>query len=91
MATNPNLKVRPDDLLNMIRQIATVSPNFDHSTEIARLNAASKFGTRNKLHDNNPNRLPSASFRKKEEKIPSSKYPCHYCGEVGHWSPTCPI
>ncbi|MBW0482568.1 hypothetical protein O181_022283 [Austropuccinia psidii MF-1] len=35
MATNPNLKVRPDDLLNMIQQIATASPSFDHSTEIA--------------------------------------------------------
>ncbi|MBW0588803.1 hypothetical protein O181_128518 [Austropuccinia psidii MF-1] len=46
MATNPNLKVRPDDLLNMIQQIATASPNFDHSTEIARINAASKLGAR---------------------------------------------
>ncbi|MBW0540987.1 hypothetical protein O181_080702 [Austropuccinia psidii MF-1] len=91
MATNPNLKVRPDDLLNMIRQIATASPHFDHSTEIARLNAASKFGTRNKFRDNHPNHPPSTSYHKKEEKIPSSKYPCHYCGEVGHWSPTCPI
>ncbi|MBW0542207.1 hypothetical protein O181_081922 [Austropuccinia psidii MF-1] len=44
MATNPNIKVQPEDLLNMIRQIATASPSFDHSTEVAKINAASKFG-----------------------------------------------
>ncbi|MBW0535795.1 hypothetical protein O181_075510 [Austropuccinia psidii MF-1] len=44
MATNPNIKVRPEDLLNMIRQIATASPSFDHSTEVVKINAASKFG-----------------------------------------------
>ncbi|MBW0510654.1 hypothetical protein O181_050369 [Austropuccinia psidii MF-1] len=98
METNPNLKFQPDDLLNMILQIATASPNFDHSTEIARINAASKFGTRNKSNDhaykdndNHPNWLPSTSYCKKETKILSSPYPCHYCGEVGHWSPTCLI
>ncbi|MBW0506565.1 hypothetical protein O181_046280 [Austropuccinia psidii MF-1] len=62
MATNPNLKVQPDDLLNMIRQIATASPNFDHSTEIA-----------------------------KENRLLSSRYPCHYCGKIGHWSPDFPV
>ncbi|MBW0542700.1 hypothetical protein O181_082415, partial [Austropuccinia psidii MF-1] len=70
MATNPSIKVRPEDLLNMIRQIATASPSFDHSTEVARLNAASKFAS---------------------PKVPSSRFPCHYCGEVGHWTPNCPI
>ncbi|MBW0469083.1 hypothetical protein O181_008798 [Austropuccinia psidii MF-1] len=44
MATNPNIKVWPEDLLNMIRQIAMASPSFDHSTEVAKTNAASKFG-----------------------------------------------
>ncbi|MBW0490659.1 hypothetical protein O181_030374 [Austropuccinia psidii MF-1] len=58
----------------MIRQIATASPSLDHSTEIARINVASKFGnTRTSV------------------KVPSSRFPCHYCGEVGHWSPNCPV
>ncbi|MBW0494317.1 hypothetical protein O181_034032 [Austropuccinia psidii MF-1] len=98
MANNLNRKFRPDDLLNMILQIATASSNFDHSTEIAQINAASKFGTRNKSNDNaykdnenHPNWLPSTSYCKKETRMLSSQYPCHYCGEVGHWSPTCPI
>ncbi|MBW0552043.1 hypothetical protein O181_091758 [Austropuccinia psidii MF-1] len=46
MATNPNIKVFPDDLLNIIRQIATAYPSFDHSTEIAIMNVVSKFGSR---------------------------------------------
>ncbi|MBW0516822.1 hypothetical protein O181_056537 [Austropuccinia psidii MF-1] len=44
IATNPEIKVCPDDLLNMIWQIATASPSLDHSTETARINAASRFG-----------------------------------------------
>ncbi|MBW0493487.1 hypothetical protein O181_033202 [Austropuccinia psidii MF-1] len=24
-------------------------------------------------------------------KVPSSCFPCHYCGEVGHWTPACPV
>ncbi|MBW0464556.1 hypothetical protein O181_004271 [Austropuccinia psidii MF-1] len=98
METNPNPEFRPDDLLNMIWQIATASPNFYHSTEIVRINTASKFGTRNKSNENlykeNENHshwLPSTSYCKKEMRMPSSWYPCHYCGKVGHWSPTCPI
>ncbi|MBW0573867.1 hypothetical protein O181_113582 [Austropuccinia psidii MF-1] len=46
METNPKIKVRPDDLLNMIRKIATDLPSFDHSTEVARINATSRFGKR---------------------------------------------
>ncbi|MBW0536231.1 hypothetical protein O181_075946 [Austropuccinia psidii MF-1] len=98
MATNPCLKVRQDDLLNMILQIATASPNFDHSTEIAQMNAASKFGTRHKsnTHTSNKNnfsanKTASSSYCKREAKTRSSQYPCHYCGKVGHWSPNCPI
>ncbi|MBW0558716.1 hypothetical protein O181_098431 [Austropuccinia psidii MF-1] len=100
MATNPNIKVRPDDLLNMIRQISTASPSFDHSTEIARINAASKFGTKhgNKNHgqqqfsNTDPrNNTPRLQPHKNNPKTPSSRYPCHYCGEVGHWSPNCPV
>ncbi|MBW0544541.1 hypothetical protein O181_084256 [Austropuccinia psidii MF-1] len=91
MATNPNLKVRPDDLLNMIRQIATASPNFDHSTEVARIHAASKFGTRKDFNNIPSNQSASTSHRKKETRAPGPRYPCHYCGEIGHWSPACPI
>ncbi|MBW0566180.1 hypothetical protein O181_105895 [Austropuccinia psidii MF-1] len=100
MATNPNIKVCPDDLLNMIRQISMASPSFDHSTEIARLNAASKFGQRNNFDNRNPHfstrpasrstKIPSSS-RQVEPRIPNSRFPCHYCSEVGHWSPQCPI
>ncbi|MBW0572637.1 hypothetical protein O181_112352 [Austropuccinia psidii MF-1] len=73
MATNPNLKVRPDNLLNIIQKITTASPSFEHSTEIA------------KPH------LPSSLNSQETPKVPSSPFPCHYCGEVGHWSPNCPI
>ncbi|MBW0468954.1 hypothetical protein O181_008669 [Austropuccinia psidii MF-1] len=51
METNPDLKVRPDDLLNMIQQITTASPNFDHSTAIVQIDAASKCGTRYRSND----------------------------------------
>ncbi|MBW0461685.1 hypothetical protein O181_001400 [Austropuccinia psidii MF-1] len=100
MATNPNLKVRPDDLLNMIRQISTASPSFDHSTEIARLNAVSKFGRREPLNasTSSSSRKPtygntkaSSSNRPSGSRAPNPRSPCHYCGEIGHWSPTCPI
>ncbi|MBW0540439.1 hypothetical protein O181_080154 [Austropuccinia psidii MF-1] len=100
MATNPNLKVRPDDLLNMIRQISTASPSFDHSTEVARVNAASKFARRENLNfaihhsSNRPAprnlKIPS-STNQNESRMPNSQFPCHYCGEIGHWSPNCPI
>ncbi|MBW0562480.1 hypothetical protein O181_102195 [Austropuccinia psidii MF-1] len=58
--------------------------------EIARINAASKFGTRKDSNNNHSNQLPSTSYRKKETRMPSSWYPCHYCGKTGHWSPDCP-
>ncbi|MBW0541652.1 hypothetical protein O181_081367 [Austropuccinia psidii MF-1] len=100
MATNPDIKVCPDDLLNMIRQISTASPSFDHSTEIARVNAALNFGKKDQHHTfnhhvanrNTPisNKLPSSS-RNTESRMPNSKFPCYYCGEAGHWSPNCPI
>ncbi|MBW0535198.1 hypothetical protein O181_074913 [Austropuccinia psidii MF-1] len=103
MTTKPNLKVRPDDLLNMIRQLLTASPSFDHSTEIARVEAASRFGSQQLSAKKPPqhhfsqrplphaNNNASSSLNKSAARTPSSKYPCHYCGEVGHWSPDCPI
>ncbi|MBW0584554.1 hypothetical protein O181_124269, partial [Austropuccinia psidii MF-1] len=99
MATNPNLAVRPDDLLNMIRQINTASPSFDHTTEIARINAASRFGQRNTNDNLNANRQHTSHNRSAPPKSQSytkrtrhynANNPCHYCGEVGHWSPDCP-
>ncbi|MBW0536703.1 hypothetical protein O181_076418 [Austropuccinia psidii MF-1] len=97
MATNPEIKVRPDDLLNMIRQIATASPSFNHSTEIARINAASRFGRKESYSTPNAsvsNRKPTTTPSGNpwaNVKVPSSRFPCHYCGEVGHWSPKCPL
>ncbi|MBW0497167.1 hypothetical protein O181_036882 [Austropuccinia psidii MF-1] len=100
MTTNPNIKVQPDDLHNMIRQIATASPSFDHSTEIARINAASRFGTKESHplqtkplpgKHNHGNSVQSTSTHQTGSKVPSSHFPCHYCGEVGHWSPSCPV
>ncbi|MBW0513845.1 hypothetical protein O181_053560 [Austropuccinia psidii MF-1] len=79
MATNPNLRVQPDDLLNMIRQIATVSPTFDHSTGIARINSASKFGTREQSNDQPTSQHEISSNRsfpilphRKDTQMPSS-------------------
>ncbi|MBW0537090.1 hypothetical protein O181_076805 [Austropuccinia psidii MF-1] len=100
MATNPSIRVCPDDLLNMIRQISTASPSFDHSTELAQINAASRFGARHpgnaknqlQLSIKNPHdKTHQSQHHKPTTKISSSKYPCHYCGEVGQWSPNCPI
>ncbi|MBW0460299.1 hypothetical protein O181_000014 [Austropuccinia psidii MF-1] len=53
METNPDIKVCPDYLLNMIRQIYMASPSFDNSSEIARINAASKFGRKDHLNNFN--------------------------------------
>ncbi|MBW0510836.1 hypothetical protein O181_050551, partial [Austropuccinia psidii MF-1] len=84
----------------MIRQIATASPSFDHSTEVAKINAASKFGRKESypyqsqptLNKNNHRLTVSSSLnRQASPKVPSSRFPCHYCGKVGHWSPSCPI
>ncbi|MBW0563193.1 hypothetical protein O181_102908 [Austropuccinia psidii MF-1] len=100
MATNTDLKVRPDDLLNMIRQISTALPSFDHSNEIARINATLKFGSKESYSSTNQrpsNKHPPAnsrigsSTRQFDTKTPSSRFPCHYCGEAGYWSPNCPI
>ncbi|MBW0548615.1 hypothetical protein O181_088330 [Austropuccinia psidii MF-1] len=100
MATNPDIKVRPDDLLNMIRQILTASPSFDHSNEIARINAASKFGRKEPFSPTNQrspnthcpgNPRTASSSRQFDTRTPSSCFPCHYCGEAGHWSPNCLI
>ncbi|MBW0490260.1 hypothetical protein O181_029975 [Austropuccinia psidii MF-1] len=100
MVTNPDINVWLDDLLNMIRQILTALPSFDHSNEIARINAASKFGQKescsstnqrlpNKHHPGNP-RIASSSHQF-DMRMPSSHFPCHYCREAGHWSPNCLI
>ncbi|MBW0506679.1 hypothetical protein O181_046394 [Austropuccinia psidii MF-1] len=59
--------------------------------EIARINTASKFGTRKESNNNHSHQLPSTSYHKKETRMPSSQYPCHYCGKIGHWSPACPV
>ncbi|MBW0527366.1 hypothetical protein O181_067081 [Austropuccinia psidii MF-1] len=100
MATNPNIKVCPDDLLNMIRKISMALPSFDHSTKIARLNAASKFGKIDSLTIGNQQSskrpttknamIPSSSCQI-EPRVPNSQFPRHYCSEMGHWSPNCPI
>ncbi|MBW0554503.1 hypothetical protein O181_094218 [Austropuccinia psidii MF-1] len=100
MATNPNLAVRPYDLLNMIQQIDTALPSFDHSTEIARMNAASRFGQRNMNHNPSGNRQYASHSRlmptkpqyyTKNTRNCNANNPCHYCGEVGHCSPDCLI
>ncbi|MBW0478885.1 hypothetical protein O181_018600 [Austropuccinia psidii MF-1] len=100
MATTPNIKVQPDDLLSMIQQIATASPSFDHTTEIARVNSATKFGRRDSSSNHNmpaanknipKHPLPSSPNSQADPRVPSSCFPCHYCGEVGHWSPNCPV
>ncbi|MBW0543900.1 hypothetical protein O181_083615 [Austropuccinia psidii MF-1] len=93
MENNPNLAVRPDDLLNMIQKIDTASPSFDHSTEIARINAASRFGQKdaNRQYTSHSRSVPPKpqSYTKRTRNY-NVKNPCHYCGEVGHWSPDCP-
>ncbi|MBW0515792.1 hypothetical protein O181_055507 [Austropuccinia psidii MF-1] len=100
MATNTNLKVHPDDLLNMILQISTASSNSDHGTEISQVKDVSKFGSRqpskrkvpqhnfSQQHHRYTNNQASSS--RDLARTPSLKYPCHYCGEVGHWLPNCP-
>ncbi|MBW0541337.1 hypothetical protein O181_081052 [Austropuccinia psidii MF-1] len=35
--------------------------------------------------------MSSSSNRQATSKVPSFCFPCHYCGEVGHWSPNCPV
>ncbi|MBW0505049.1 hypothetical protein O181_044764 [Austropuccinia psidii MF-1] len=84
----------------MIRKIATASPSFDHSTETAKLTSALRFGKKDSYSAHSlpiPNKnipaphLPSSSNSQAGPKVPISRFPCHYCGEVGHWSPNCPI
>ncbi|MBW0563135.1 hypothetical protein O181_102850 [Austropuccinia psidii MF-1] len=35
--------------------------------------------------------LPSSQNNQVDPTVPSSCFPWHYCGEVGHWSPNCPV
>ncbi|MBW0539389.1 hypothetical protein O181_079104 [Austropuccinia psidii MF-1] len=96
MATNPNVKVFPEDFLKMICQISTSFPNFDHSNEIARVYSSSRFGLRQSFKKNvtqqtfsqnqSGNVNSEASSIKNSTTTPNSKYPCHYCGEIGNWS-----
>ncbi|MBW0493092.1 hypothetical protein O181_032807 [Austropuccinia psidii MF-1] len=97
LATNPHLKIHTNNLLDMIRQINTASPSFDHSTNLARINAS--FPGRKPKKDNEKPRSASEpriaptnhdDSGKKKKKFDPSR-PCYYCGELGHWTPTCPI
>ncbi|MBW0461669.1 hypothetical protein O181_001384 [Austropuccinia psidii MF-1] len=97
LATNPHLKIHTNDLLDMIRQINTASPSFDHSTNLARINAS--FPSKKPKKDgekprsaSEPRIAPtSQDDAKKKKKTFDPSRPCYYCGELGHWAPTCPI
>ncbi|MBW0542194.1 hypothetical protein O181_081909 [Austropuccinia psidii MF-1] len=78
MAKNTIINVCLDDFLSMIWQIPTASRRFNHSTERAQINAASKLGRREYGRNN-------------DSLTASSKYLCHYCGEVRHWFPNFPV
>ncbi|MBW0582627.1 hypothetical protein O181_122342 [Austropuccinia psidii MF-1] len=91
MATNPDIKVCPDDILKLIGQISTASPSFDHSTEIGRFNAASKFGKRDQNHNFNQqltnrniprNNKVHASSQQPASGAFNPNLPCHYCGKT---------
>ncbi|MBW0469827.1 hypothetical protein O181_009542 [Austropuccinia psidii MF-1] len=96
MATKPALKVFPEDLLNMIHKIPTASPNFDHSTEIARVDSASKTGGLQPFKKDFPQQNFSqftsghvnieTSSSKNGTRPQSLRYPCNYCGKAVHWS-----
>ncbi|MBW0549247.1 hypothetical protein O181_088962, partial [Austropuccinia psidii MF-1] len=58
LAINPHLKINADYLLDMIRQIKTESPSFDHSTNIARIIAS--FPGHKNWNDGKTNRSTSA-------------------------------
>ncbi|MBW0489544.1 hypothetical protein O181_029259 [Austropuccinia psidii MF-1] len=96
LATNPHLKGHTNDLLDMIRQIMSASPSFDHSTNVARINAS--FPGHKGKHDEKKNRLASTprppnltNKQKRDLKSFDPAKPCFYCGELGHWIPNCPI
>ncbi|MBW0538221.1 hypothetical protein O181_077936, partial [Austropuccinia psidii MF-1] len=97
LATNPHLQVHTEDLLDMIRQINTASPSFDHSTNLARINAS--FPGHKPKQDNMKSRSSSEPRRPtadndqtgKKKKTYDPSRPCYYCGEMGHWTPTCPV
>ncbi|MBW0535806.1 hypothetical protein O181_075521 [Austropuccinia psidii MF-1] len=97
LATNPHLKIHTNDLLDMIRQINTASPSFNHSTNLARINASfpgkkpKPDGAKPRL-TSEPRKTPTSNndTGKKKKTFDPSR-PCYYCGELGHWSPTFPI
>ncbi|MBW0501193.1 hypothetical protein O181_040908 [Austropuccinia psidii MF-1] len=75
-------------------QISTALPTFDHRTEVAKINAASRFGRKESHPAHNSNILNKNFHRPpmlSSSRVASSSFPCHYCSEVGHWSPNCPI
>ncbi|MBW0569191.1 hypothetical protein O181_108906 [Austropuccinia psidii MF-1] len=96
LATNPHLKIHAGDLLDMILQIKTALQSFDHSKNVARINAS--FRGHNKQKDGNkgqstsaPRPRRSANSAKKEVKDFDLTKACFYCGELGHWVPNCQV
>ncbi|MBW0583042.1 hypothetical protein O181_122757, partial [Austropuccinia psidii MF-1] len=84
LATNPHLKVHTNDLLDMIRQIMSASPSFDHSTNVARINAS--FPGHKGKHDEKKNQSSSTprppNLTNKQIRDPKSfdpTKPCFYC------------
>ncbi|MBW0520488.1 hypothetical protein O181_060203 [Austropuccinia psidii MF-1] len=96
LATNPHLKIHTDDLLDMIRQITTASPSFDHSTKIERINASfpghkdQNVGQKSRS-TSAPQSTACTTRPKKEAKTFDPSKPCFYCGELGHCIPNCEI
>ncbi|MBW0580400.1 hypothetical protein O181_120115 [Austropuccinia psidii MF-1] len=100
MTKNPNIKVHLDNLLRKIWKISTASPSFNRSTELTQIIAVSKLGRRESrsnsnqrqsINHNSQHKPFLSQSHKNDSQTPSSRYPCHYCGEVGHWLANCPV
>ncbi|MBW0570276.1 hypothetical protein O181_109991 [Austropuccinia psidii MF-1] len=81
----------------MIQQNNISSPSFDYSTNLAWMNDS--FPGQNPKRDSMKSRsasepqntMPSSNQTAKKKKIYDPSSPCYYCGELGYWTPTCPV
>ncbi|MBW0468074.1 hypothetical protein O181_007789 [Austropuccinia psidii MF-1] len=85
LSTNPHLKIHANDLLDVIRQIKTASPSFDHSTNIVRINASfpghKNWNDGQKNHSTSaPRSIPHNNKQEKHTKSFDPSKPCFYCG-----------
>ncbi|MBW0542359.1 hypothetical protein O181_082074 [Austropuccinia psidii MF-1] len=106
LAINPLLAVRPEDILDIVRQMSSSASSsiVDESSQLARIDATKPpLDHRARGQLKTPPRTGSSSHKSFGASSPimsrsddwkkkwlTPRHPCFHCGESGHWVPDCP-